>query len=260
MAAACFSAMFFMFHLFIFNLVKVESKLSCPKEFNCGRLGTMSYPFSEFNKPYCGLSKIDCNTTFQYPKVEIEGVTYNAYKKWLWVDGIDLSDSILEGYLATRSCKSFERNLSFPNTPSVSFGVFDNITLFKCMNGSSSSSNEEIGGYFRRYEKYSNCDGFNLYYHKPRTDHRNYSIPVDDDDLPANCSIIRLPLNYISPSVPVPHDLFELLSSNFTLDWEVSKDCSTCIHREGQCQSDSKNDFFCSKAKGKCIYDALSVA
>ncbi|KAH0668653.1 hypothetical protein KY289_023146 [Solanum tuberosum] len=247
MAAACFSAMFFMFHLFIFNLVKVESKLSCPKEFNCGRLGTMSYPFSEFNKPYCGLSKIDCNNTFQYPKVEIEGVTYNAYKKWLWVNGIDLSDSILESYLANRSCKSFERNLSFPDTPSISFGVFDNITLFKCMNG---STNEEIGGYFRRYEKYLNCDGFNLYYHKPRTYHRNYSIPVDDDDLPANCSIIRLPLKYISPSVPVPHDLFELLSSNFTLDWEVSKDCSKCIHREGQCQSDSKNDFFCSKAKG----------
>ncbi|KAH0675006.1 hypothetical protein KY285_022807 [Solanum tuberosum] len=254
MAAACFSAIFLMFHLLIFNLVKVESKLSCPKEFNCGRLGTMSYPFSEFNKPYCGLSKIDCNNTFQYPKVEIEGVTYNAYKKWLWVNGIDLSDSILESYLANRSCKSFERNLSFPDTPSISFGVFDNITLFKCMNG---STNEEIGGYFRRYEKYLNCDGFNLYYHKPRTDHRNYSIPVDDDDLPANCSIIRLPLKYISPSVPVPHDLFELLSSNFTLDWEVSKDCSTCIHREGQCQSDSKNDFFFSKAKAAKRYLGL---
>ncbi|XP_015162750.1 probable receptor-like protein kinase At1g67000 [Solanum tuberosum] len=254
MAAACFSAMFFMFHLLIFNLVKVESKLSCPKEFNCGRLGTMSYPFSEFNKPYCGLSKIDCNTTFQYPKVEIEGVTYNAYKKWLWVNGIDLSDSILESYLANRSCKSFERNLSFPDTPSITFGVFDNITLFKCMNG---STNEEIGGYFQRYEKYLNCDGFNLYYHKPRIDHRNYSIPVDEDDLPANCSIIRLPLKYISPSVPVPHDLFELLSSNFTLDWEVSKDCSTCIHREGQCQSDSKNDFFCSKAKAAKRYLGL---
>ncbi|KAH0677516.1 hypothetical protein KY285_025317 [Solanum tuberosum] len=212
----------------------------------------MSYPFSEFNKPYCGLSKIDCNNTFQYPKVEIEGVTYNAYKKWLWVNGIDLSDSILEGYLATRSCKSFERNLSFPNTPSVSFGVFNNITLFKCMNGSSStSSNEEIDGYFRRYEKYLNCDGFNLYYHKPRTDHRNYSIPVDEDDLPANCSIIRLPLKYIPTSVPVSSDLFELLSSNFTLDWEVSKDCSKCFYREGQCQSDSKNNLFCSKAAKK---------
>ncbi|WMV28261.1 hypothetical protein MTR67_021646 [Solanum verrucosum] len=248
MALAYFFAMFFMFHVVIFNLVEVESKLSCPKEFNCGRLGSMSYPFSEFNKPYCGLSKIDCNNTFHYPKVEIEGVTYNAYKKWLWVDGIDLSDSILEGYLATRSCKSFERNLSFPNTPSVSFGVFNNITLFKCMNG---STNEEIGGYFRRYEKYLNCDGFNLYYHKPRTDHRNYSIPVDENDLPANCSIIRLPLKYIPTSVPVPSDLFELLSSNFTLDWEVSKDCSKCFYREGQCQSDSKNNFFCSKAAKK---------
>ncbi|KAG5603885.1 hypothetical protein H5410_025377 [Solanum commersonii] len=225
MALAYFFAMFFMFHVVIFNLVEVESKLSCPKEFNCGRLGSMSYPFSEFNKPYCGLSKIDCNNTFQYPKVEIEGVTYNAYKKWLWVNGIDLSDSILEGYLATRSCKSFERNLSFPNTPSVSFGVFNNITLFKCMNGSSStSSNEEIDGYFRRYE---------------------------EDDLPANCSIIRLPLKYIPTSVPVPSDLFELLSSNFTLDWEVSKDCSKCFYREGQCQSDSKNNFFCSKAAKK---------
>ncbi|KAL3336780.1 hypothetical protein AABB24_029449 [Solanum stoloniferum] len=251
MALAYFFAMFFMFHVVMFNLVEVESK-SCPKEFNCGRLGSMSYPFSEFNKPYCGLSKIDCNNTFQYPKIEIEGVTYNAYKKWLWVNGIDLSDSILEGYLANRSCKSFERNLSFPNTPSVSFGVFNNITLFKCMNASTStSSNEEIGGYFRRYEKYLNCDGFNLYYHKPRTDHRNYSIPVDEDDLPANCSIIRLPLKYIPTSVPVPSDLFELLSSNFTLDWEVSKDCSKCFYREGQCQSDSKNNFFCSKAAKK---------
>ncbi|XP_059316917.1 LEAF RUST 10 DISEASE-RESISTANCE LOCUS RECEPTOR-LIKE PROTEIN KINASE-like 1.1 isoform X2 [Lycium ferocissimum] len=239
MAAACFSVMFFMFHMLIFNLVKADSK-SCPKEFNCGRLGNMSYPFSEFKKPHCGLSKIDCNNTLQHPKVELEGVSYNAYKKWLWVNGIDLSDSILEGYLANRSCKSFERNLSFPNTPSVSFGVYNNITLFKCMNVS-----EEISDYFRRYENYSNCDGFSIYYHKPGTDGR-HNIPAD---LPANCLIIRLPLKYLSSSEPIPNDLFDLLTSNFTLDWEVSKDCSKCIYREGQCQSDSKNDFFCSKAK-----------
>ncbi|XP_060214778.1 LEAF RUST 10 DISEASE-RESISTANCE LOCUS RECEPTOR-LIKE PROTEIN KINASE-like 1.1 isoform X2 [Lycium barbarum] len=238
MAAACFSVMFFMFHMLIFNLVKADSK-SCPKEFNCGRLGNMSYPFSEFKKPHCGLSKIDCNNTLQHPKVELEGLSYNAYKKWLWVNGIDLSDSILEGYLANRSCKSFERNLSFPNTP-VSFGVYNNITLFKCMNVS-----EEITDYFRHYENYSNCDGFSIYYHKPRTDGR-HNIPAD---LPANCLIIRLPLKYLSSSEPIPNDLFDLLTSNFTLDWEVSKDCSKCIYREGQCQSDSKNDFFCSKAK-----------
>ncbi|XP_060214777.1 LEAF RUST 10 DISEASE-RESISTANCE LOCUS RECEPTOR-LIKE PROTEIN KINASE-like 1.1 isoform X1 [Lycium barbarum] len=237
MAAACFSVMFFMFHMLIFNLVKADSK-SCPKEFNCGRLGNMSYPFSEFKKPHCGLSKIDCNNTLQHPKVELEGLSYNAYKKWLWVNGIDLSDSILEGYLANRSCKSFERNLSFPNTP-VSFGVYNNITLFKCMNVS-----EEITDYFRHYENYSNCDGFSIYYHKPRTDGR-HNIPAD---LPANCLIIRLPLKYLSSSEPIPNDLFDLLTSNFTLDWEVSKDCSKCIYREGQCQSDSKNDFFCSKA------------
>ncbi|CAN4121805.1 unnamed protein product [Withania somnifera] len=148
MALACYSAMLFMSHVLIFNLVKVESTY-CPKEFSCGRLGSMSYPFTEFKKPYCGLSEIDCNNTFQYPKVELEGVSYNAYKKWLWVNGIDLSDSILEGYLAKRK--------------------------------------------------------------------------------------------------PVPSDLFDLLTSNFTLDWEVSKDCSKCIYRERQCQSDSKNDIFCSK-------------
>ncbi|XP_060214769.1 LEAF RUST 10 DISEASE-RESISTANCE LOCUS RECEPTOR-LIKE PROTEIN KINASE-like 1.1 isoform X1 [Lycium barbarum] len=238
MAAACFSVMFFMFHMLIFNLVKADSK-SCPKEFNCGRLGNMSYPFSEFKKPHCGLSKMDCNNTFQHAKLVLEGVSYNAYKKWLWVNGIDLSDSILEGYLANKSCKSFERNLSFPNTPSASFGVYNNITLFKCMNVS-----EEIGDYFRRYENYSNCDGFSIYYHKPRTDGR-HSIPAD---LPANCLIIRLPLKYLSSSELIPNDLFDLLTSNFTLYWEVSKDCSKCIYREGQCQSDSKNDFFCSKA------------
>lgn len=241
MALACFFAMLFMFLVFMFNLVKVESN-SCPKEFICGRLGSMSYPFSEFKKPYCGLAKIDCNSTLLYPKVEIEGVSYNAYKKWLWVNGIDLSDSILEGYLANRSCKSFERNLSFPNTPSVTFGVFNNITLFKCMNGS-----EGRGGFFRRYDNYSSCDGFKLYYHKPRTD-GSHSVLVGDD-LPANCSIIQLPLKYISPTEPVPSDLFDLLTSNFTLDWEVSKECSKCFYREGQCQSDSKNHFFCSKAK-----------
>ncbi|KAJ8548275.1 hypothetical protein K7X08_030744 [Anisodus acutangulus] len=227
------------------EFVKCESK-SCPKEFNCGRLGNMSYPFSEFNKPHCGLSKIDCNNTFLYPKVELEGVLYNGFKKWLWINGIDLSDLSLEGYLAKRSCKSFERNLSFPNSPSVTFGVYNNITLFKCMNGSS----EEIGDYFRRYENYSNCDGFKLYYHKPRTDER-HNIPAD---LPPNCSIIRLPLRFLSNSEPVPTDLFDLLTSNFTLDWEVSKVCSKCIYREGQCQNDSKNDFFCSKVLGGIFF------
>ncbi|KAK4715445.1 hypothetical protein R3W88_013783 [Solanum pinnatisectum] len=244
--------------LLILVQAKGRNASTCPKSVSCGNFTDLSFPFSLSTQPDCGIMSMSGCDAKPYPRIqlvpggewyyalEIEGVTYNAYKKWQWVNGIDLSDSILESYLANRSCKSFERNLSFPDTPSISFGVFNNITLFKCMNA---STNEEIGGYFRRYEKYLNCDGFNLYYHKPRTDHRNYSIPVDEDDLPANCSIIRLPLKYIPTSVPVPSDLFELLSSNFTLDWEVSKDCSTCINREGQCQSDSKNDFFCSKAK-----------
>ncbi|KAJ8570172.1 hypothetical protein K7X08_006749 [Anisodus acutangulus] len=232
MAAACFSVMFFMFHMLILNLVKGESK-SCPKEFNCGRLGNMSYPFSEVKKPDCELSKIDYADTLLYPEVELCGVSYNAYKKWPWVNGIDLSDSILEGYLANRSCKSLERNLSFPNSPSVSFGVYNNITLFKCLNDSS----EKIGDYFRRYENYSNCDGFSLYYHKPRTD-RNHSIPAGD--LPANCWFIQLPLKFHSSSESIPTDFFDLLTSNFTLDWGVSKDCSNCLRREGQCQSDIK--------------------
>lgn len=238
MAAILFCAMVLVFHLLIINLVRGESK-SCPKEFNCGKLGNMSYPFSEFKKPHCGLCKIDCNNTLQNPKVEIEGELYNAYKKWFLVNSIDLSDPILEVYLANRSCKSFERNLSFPNSPSVSFGVFNNITLFKCMNRSM-----EIDGYFRSYQNYSNCNGFSLYYHKPRTNRRR-SIPTGV--LPANCAVIRLPLTFLSPSEPIPNDLFDLLSSKFKLDWEVSRDCYDCIYREGQCQSNSKNLFFCSK-------------
>ncbi|XP_009600756.1 LEAF RUST 10 DISEASE-RESISTANCEUS RECEPTOR-LIKE PROTEIN KINASE-like 1.1 isoform X2 [Nicotiana tomentosiformis] len=240
MAAILFCAMVLVFHLLIINLVRGESK-SCPKEFNCGKLGNMSYPFSEFKKPHCGLCKIDCNNTLQNPKVEIEGELYNAYKKWFLVNSIDLSDPILEVYLANRSCKSFERNLSFPNSPSVSFGVFNNITLFKCMNRSM-----EIDGYFRSYQNYSNCNGFSLYYHNPRTN-QSHSIPTGV--LPANCAVIRLPLTFLSPSEPIPTDLFGLLTSKFKLDWEVSRDCSDCIYREGQCQSDSKNLFFCSKAK-----------
>ncbi|XP_016511862.1 LEAF RUST 10 DISEASE-RESISTANCE LOCUS RECEPTOR-LIKE PROTEIN KINASE-like 1.1 isoform X2 [Nicotiana tabacum] len=240
MAAILFCAMVLVFHLLIFNLVKGESK-SCPKEFNCGKLGNMSYPFSEIKKPHCGLCKIDCNNTLENPKVEIEGELYNAYKKWFLVNSIDLLDPILDVYLTNRSCKSFERNLSFPNSPSVSFGVFNNITLFKCMNRSM-----EIDGFFRSYENYSKCDGFSLYYHKPRTNRRR-SIPTGV--LPANCAVIRLPLTFLSPSEPIPNDLFDLLSSKFKLDWEVSRDCYDCIYREGQCQSNSKNLFFCSKAK-----------
>jgi len=53
-----------------------------------------------------------------------------------------------------------------------------------------------------------------------------------------------------SPSEPNSTDLLDLLTPSFALDWELSLNYSSCLHREGQYQSDIENNFFYSRGIG----------
>ncbi|KAH0692141.1 hypothetical protein KY285_019238 [Solanum tuberosum] len=112
--------------------------------------------------------------------------------------------------------------------------------------------------YFREYQNYTKCSGFNIYYKNPSREL--------EGDIPDNCSLIQLPITWNSESnVSNSSSLFDLLTANFAIEWSLSDDCSKCHYfGGGQCLTDSNNNLLCSttpeaKRKSKRILVAAAV-
>ncbi|KAG8366646.1 hypothetical protein BUALT_Bualt17G0101300 [Buddleja alternifolia] len=141
-----------------------------------------------------------------------------------------IRDPALQTQLSERSC--FFANLSLPKSPSASLAISTNLTLFRCVNQSDS---EEIE---RRFEDYTSrrCQFFTVYY-------RNSAFGGGEEgSVPSNCSVIELPRSLAPDS---EDELFRLLSAEFTVEWNVSANCSQCHGRGGQCLTNNMNEFRC---------------
>ncbi|KAG8366642.1 hypothetical protein BUALT_Bualt17G0100900 [Buddleja alternifolia] len=158
-----------------------------------------------------------------------------------------LRDDVLQRQLSDRSCFSFE-DLSLPKSPFASFAISPNLTLFTCANRSYS---ERIQGYFGNYSSQI-CDSFTVYY-------RNSETAAAGGSIPPECSVIDVPLKSTAVPIEVPLNstavsdgqLFNLLSSDFTVEWTVSEDCSQCHERGGQCRTNNMHQFRCKREKSK---------
>lgn len=233
--------------LVIFSLHLVQgnnSKSNCTNEFECGSLGVMKFPFTNSSNPECGLCKFDCHAK-PYPKIELGGHKYDALVKK--GEFFLLSDPELQKNLENRSCKSFSKQFSFPTSTLISFQIVPNLTLYIC-NHSHDTSQKTTDAFFQGFNRYNKCEDFSVYYHHPRNSLGNTSAKISRKLL-KHCSLVQFPIPLPTPSKPyASHDLFELLTSNIILDWELSKDCHLCLDKGGKCLIFDKHKFRCSKA------------
>ncbi|XP_009767974.1 LEAF RUST 10 DISEASE-RESISTANCE LOCUS RECEPTOR-LIKE PROTEIN KINASE-like 1.1 [Nicotiana tabacum] len=236
---------FYQFLIFHSNQAQNQSRDSCPEEFNCGILGNVRFPFSASSQPACGLYIIDCDAK-PNPTIPLGGNVYTALQQRSYKNSYRVLDLRFNDLLARNSCNSFDKDLSFPSSPSISFRTNErNITLFKC-NNSLDIDRSTNDYYFRDYKHYTNCSGFSIYYKYPTTWREGYS-DAPEGDIPNNCSLIQLPIKWRSQQLTQNSSLFDLLTANFTIQWSLSDDCSKCYYQGGRCLADSNNNFLCSQ-------------
>ncbi|GAY47590.1 hypothetical protein CUMW_105540 [Citrus unshiu] len=222
-----------------------ESELNktCPSFFpSCGNLGQFAFPFTDPKHPECGLMVVDnCNKLVQRIRLGKAGPFYNILN--IAQDAsFTLEDQVFQNHLGNSSCESFE-NLTLPNFASLSFHIKSNLSLFRCTH--------KLEKNLTSFHFTCNHSSF-IYYNHP-----DDALP---SILPPNCSLIQLPVNKTRKS----GDLFNMLTSVFSLQVVVDRVCWECHWRGGQCQSDSKGNFQCAesrecndclKKRGHCHFD-----
>ncbi|XP_019172583.1 PREDICTED: LEAF RUST 10 DISEASE-RESISTANCE LOCUS RECEPTOR-LIKE PROTEIN KINASE-like 2.4 [Ipomoea nil] len=244
MPSHLFLACFLLFEIvIILQLAQGESssQSSCPKQFTCGNITKVSFPFSNVSRPECGLYTLDCNAT-PYPTITLGQHKYGVV--FIKGDLMLLFDPLLEKYLRERSCNVFHTGISFPSSASISFDFVPKTMFYKCNSSSNVSLQKKIGHYFHGYRSYNSCQNFSLYY----TQMDNDTLPTATS-LPAECSVIYLPFNFNRSSSAI--NLFENLNSLILIQWKVSEVCTKCHYNEGQCLTDTHNNFQCLADAGK---------
>ncbi|PHU01970.1 hypothetical protein BC332_27221 [Capsicum chinense] len=229
-------SVFIFFHFWCFDSSQGQktSYLNCTNDFQCGKLTNLSFPFYKSTEHDCGLRKVDCDVS-PNPIIELGGVTYQALEKFDVF--ITLKDTSLDGLLKTHSCKIFDKNVSIPISPSITYRFDRLLYLFKC-----NSSQKRIHDDFfksRSYQSYNECEDFILYY--------NTSLSYYPGFLRSGCSFIRLPVARSSEAKSNDSGLFHLLTDEVVLGWTVSDECNRCYFTGGKCQTDNTtNNFLCS--------------
>ncbi|XP_009588466.2 rust resistance kinase Lr10-like [Nicotiana tomentosiformis] len=224
--------------LLILVQAKGRNDSTCPKSFSCGSLTGLSFPFSLSTQPDCGIMPISGCDAKTPPRIQLlpGGDWYYALAK-LNNYTVALGDPKLHDELRQHDCQAFNKNISLPDSPSISYKVLpaNIVNFFKC---NSTSTTQKKINHFPVYEKYNGCKGFSIYY--------KFFQDRDEDiragNLTVNCSLIRLPVN----SMPDDGDVFKMLSPAFRVEWKLSDECYQCHYGGGQCQTDKTKKFHCT--------------
>ncbi|XP_059316930.1 rust resistance kinase Lr10-like [Lycium ferocissimum] len=239
MAFTSFVCLFLIFYLV---QTKGNSNSTCPKSFSCGNNTDIRFPFTLSTQPECGIMPMSGCDAKPFPRIQLlpGGDWYYALGEE-YSSTVQLGDPKLQTILRENKCQAFNKNISLPNSPSISFILLIvNIhNFFKCNSASSSTpNNTQKNDHFAGYKMYNGCKGFSIY----------YKLPGDDDkgnqagNLPASCSLIQLPIDSISDG----GDVFKMLSTSFVVEWKLSEDCFQCHYSGGQCKTDKTNKFRCT--------------
>ncbi|KAM3269586.1 LEAF RUST 10 DISEASE-RESISTANCE LOCUS RECEPTOR-LIKE PROTEIN KINASE-like 2.1 [Capsicum chacoense] len=228
---------FIFFHLLCFDSAHGQTTYhsGCTDKFDCGILGSFSFPFYKSGEPDCGLWKVDCDNRL----TELEGMKFEILEKY--GDSMRLKVPILGDHLKNKSCQTFDKDITLPFTPSISYTIDNHLTLFKC-----NSSNKTLGEVFDSKFYHSNvCESIILYY--------NTSLGPGEYpalDFPSSCSAIQLPVPQSSVAKSNNSGIFDQLSDRFTLSWTVSEQCYACYYLGGMCQTDNATKgFYCRNTK-----------
>ncbi|KAH0678018.1 hypothetical protein KY285_025819 [Solanum tuberosum] len=154
----------------------------------------------------------------------------------------------LQEYLANKSCKFFNRNFfSFPNSPLISFQIVPNLTLYRCKHSHDNTIQKTNDSFFKDFDRYTECEGFNVYYHHPNKIILGNTSAKISGKLPEHCSLVQLPIPLPTPSKSYAGGLFELLTSSALLNWELSKNCLECFDKGGKCSVGGEHEYSCFK-------------
>ncbi|XP_019069573.3 rust resistance kinase Lr10-like [Solanum lycopersicum] len=156
-----------------------------------------------------------------------------------------LGDTKLQTTLTQHKCQAFNKNFSLPYSSFMSFHMINIISFYKCISTSNNTRNitQKKNDHFAGYNMYTGCEGFSIYYNLSRHDDEY----IAADNLPTNCSLIRLPIQ------ATHGDLFDMLGPAILVEWKLSEECNKCHYGGGQCQTNKTNKFSCHKDVIKSI-------
>ncbi|XP_050225375.1 LEAF RUST 10 DISEASE-RESISTANCE LOCUS RECEPTOR-LIKE PROTEIN KINASE-like 1.1 isoform X3 [Mercurialis annua] len=223
---------FFLCHLGLYSAQETEPPQGCPR-FSCGKkLGELKFPFTTRNRSaHCGLLTVDgCDSDHDIKKIQLqkEGRWYEV-RNIFQSNTIDIHDENFSNQLQSRDCENLN-NFSLPSSPSLTFWINPNLTLFKCNHKLMTSDPSLL--------EYKGCTNSSIYYTR-----KQENLP----SLPPQCSLIQLPMHRDGTN----RDIFEQLTANFTLEVRVSRSCINCHYGGGDCKVDGKGNFYCANLKVK---------
>ncbi|XP_031122936.1 LEAF RUST 10 DISEASE-RESISTANCE LOCUS RECEPTOR-LIKE PROTEIN KINASE-like 1.1 [Ipomoea triloba] len=242
MALPFIPRLFFLLPLtaFYFANGEDESPLSnCPKEFTCGNIDNLQFPFAQHTQPHCGLVVVNCYTTPPTVQLgdwyQLQNVSTNGEVKTIL-----LEDSKLQRLFDRHDCSILNYTVQFQNSPSITFRYSESNTSFLQCNNRSSICN---------YERYSNyVEGLSLYYKRPSSAPENYT---RCSSVPASCALLPSPIIIRKPNA--------LLTAQFGVELQVSEACYECYYGGGRCTVDIHNQFHCEKGKSTMRTTMLKV-
>ncbi|KAJ1420951.1 Serine/threonine-protein kinase, active site [Sesbania bispinosa] len=231
--------------LVLFSSLLVPFAEVCPRSFNCGVLGELSFPFTNSPNSQCGLYVRGCDDQGGAIDVHLGDEDENENLTWLEIESIGNASQITSLHVrsrqldkkmrdSSRDCRMEDYNITLPPaTPIMSFEKEFQYTLTLCRcNRSLDITPPE---YFQNNEVLL-CGEFLEYY-------LYYGLLIGDA-LPSafnSCTIAQIPAN----SVPISQ-LKTSYTTEFTLKVTLSEDCYKCFYESGgQCRLDNKGNFSC---------------
>ncbi|GFZ16058.1 receptor serine/threonine kinase-like protein [Actinidia rufa] len=238
-------ALFIVSHLLLLHSAGQENphQNHCPESFNCGIHGLIKFPFSTTSYSHCGLFTVRCNESIPKLNLGVKDQWYDT-KDTFQGNEIRVKDNVLDLLINTTSCDVFSSYLNWALRPAalVSFTISPSLTLFKCTS-INSQLDQQKADYFRGNHNYRGCTGYTVYYEYPN----HHQEGLTNRSLPHNCAVIELPV--LPPKRDqTASDLFSILASEYTIRFNVSKQCLNCHHDGGQCSQDFQG-FRCLKEK-----------
>ncbi|KAI9168961.1 hypothetical protein LWI28_004543 [Acer negundo] len=238
MVLATYLVFFLISHQLLLSLSEQDPNPRCPP-FHCGSLGYIGFPFSNRTHPECGLFVVDNCTELFDQKIHLVKTESSFYVKEISQDNTLslLEHPFSESFGINHSCKSF-RNVTLPRSPFFSFNITFKLPLFNCPHTHDSiPKNFSLLCNYSTHSVIYDKDFFNFnlsnYHNWP-----NIRKPSPS----AQCSVIHPPVTKTQNHL-VFHDMF---TGWFFLQMNVTRECYECHWRGGQCESDSKGNFYCS--------------
>nr|GMD21945.1 LEAF RUST 10 DISEASE-RESISTANCE LOCUS RECEPTOR-LIKE PROTEIN KINASE-like 1.1 [Ipomoea batatas] len=216
----------------------------CTKEFPCGKVGPLKFPFAQHTQPYCGLMAVDCDAK-PLPKVQLGtgGDWYQLVSNdLLGPNTILLEDSKLQGLLEGGNYSNLNYTLQFPNSQSITFRNLEANPLLECNH----SPADDIGN----YERHNCTEGFSF-----SLKYKSELVPENNpkcDTAAANCTLYPTPIHVQQTNAQ--------LTAQFGLYLDVSPPCYDCYHCGGfQFTAGSNNKSQCTKGKSKLRLVLITV-